>query len=144
MKSLNKTHKTKYAFIITAIIVILSSSALTFGGAKDSTVKANVIKSMVIGINSSNTGLAQSSIYLAGHNKFEGTVDPLINVLNDSSRETAIRVLAAYSLIMINNEKGIEAIKTASINEKNYIVQGTCKFICNNYLNIKAEAFLSK
>jgi hypothetical protein len=144
MKSLSNTYKPNYIFIVAAILAVLSLSSLTFSGTKESTVKANVIKSMVMGINSTNTGLAQSSIYLAGNNKFEETVDPLINVLNDSSRETAIRVLAAYSLTMINNEKGIEAIKTASINNENYIVQGTCKFIYNNYLNINAEAFLSK
>ena len=84
-------------------------------------------------MNSSNRGVAQHAIYMAGYYKFLWTVDPLINILNDSSKEDDTRILAAYSLFMIGDEKGLLAIRIASISSSNYMVQGTCNFIFNDY-----------
>lgn len=141
MKSIDKLFDVKYASILAAFLIVFGSSALIYGGTEDSTLKANAIKSMINGINSSNTGLAQSSIYLAGYHKYAWAVEPLIKVLNDSSKETFIRILAAHSLEMIGDEKGIQAVKTASLSEKNYIVKGTCEVIYNNYSERGAKTY---
>jgi hypothetical protein len=130
----------KFHLLIAALVIAISVSNLTFGGSKDSTQKANTFKTVVAGINSQNFGLSQSSIYLSGFYKFPWAVDPLIDVLNNSVKDTFTRVLAAYSLYMIGDEKGMHAIKTVSTDDSNYILNETCKFIYDKYLNIKSES----
>jgi hypothetical protein len=127
--------KVNLTIIMAAFLITLSISTTGHCGTKDSTIQANSMKSLINGINSQNFGLAQSSIYLAGYYGYVWAVDPLINILNDSSKETNLRVLAAYSLYMIDNETGIQAVKNASINDMNYILKGTCEFIYNKYIN---------
>jgi hypothetical protein len=120
---------------IAVFLTVISISSMSFGGTKDSTNKANTTKTIIMGINSPIPGVAQGSIYLVGYYGFTWAVDPLINVLNDSSKETFIRIMAAYSLYMVGEEKGIEAIKTTSAYDKDYMLQTTCELIYKNYLN---------
>jgi hypothetical protein len=139
MQQKGKYSTLKFTSLIAAFLVAISVSTITFGGAKDSTLSARAIKTITAGINSPNQGVAQSSIYLAGYYRFLWAVEPLINVLNDASKETLIRILAAYSLNMIGEEKGMQAIKTVSIYDKNYMLQEICEMIYNNYLSQETE-----
>jgi len=133
MKSSIKFYRVKN-LIITAVIVIAAGiPAAANAGAKDSVTCANTVKSMLIGINSSNAGLAQSSIYLAGCHKYAWAVEPLIKVLTDRKKDTNVRISAAYSLIMIGDERGLDAIKSASLSDENYMLKGLCEFIYNNF-----------
>jgi len=140
MNTLQNFNRTQFNFIFVLFLFVMSFTAITLGGTKDSTVDTNSIKTLIKGINSQNSGLARSSIYLAGYYGFEWAVDPLINILNDSSKETNLRVLAAYSLYMIDNESGIQAVKDVSINDKNYILKGTCEFIYNKHINDDSQS----
>jgi hypothetical protein len=141
MKSIEKFYIVIFTFIIVAFLTASELSTLTYGGTNDGALKANAIKSMINGINSTNTGLAQSSICLAGYHKYTWAVEPLINMLNDSTKETSIRVLAAYSLNMIGDEKGMQAVRMVSFSENNYILKSTCGFIYKNYSERKIEVY---
>lgn len=134
MKSERKLSKVKFTIAIAAFLFAVCVSNTSFGKEKNTDINASDMKSMIKAINSDNSGLAQSSIYLAGYYGFLWAVDPLINVLNDSSKETHIRILAAYSLYMIGGEKSILAIKAASSIETNYMLKGTCELIYDKYL----------
>ena len=135
MKKAGRFYIVKFTFVIAAFIIAISVSNLTFGGTKDSTAKANTIKTITMGINSSIPGIAQSCIYLVGYYAFPWAVDPLINILNDNSKDPLLRILAAYSLNMIADEKGFYAIETVSIHDENHLVQGVCSSIYDNYIN---------
>jgi hypothetical protein len=140
MEQKEKFYSLKLIFILSVFLITLSLSAVSFGGTHDSTIKANSIKTLKNGINSSNRRLAESCIYIAGFYAYTWAVDPLGNVLNDSTKDIALRILAAYSLEMIGDEKGMKTIRAISISDRNFIVQNICKDIYNNYLNLRAEA----
>ena len=139
MKSEGKLSKVKFTIVIAAILFAVCVLNITFGKPKNTDIKASDVKSMINAINSENSGLAQSSIYLAGYYGFKWAVDPLINILNNSSKETRIGIMAAYSLFMIGDEKGMLAIKAASSIETNHILKGTCELICNKYLTCQPQ-----
>jgi hypothetical protein len=63
----------------------------------------------------------------------------LINILSNPKKETNLRISAAYSLFMIGDDKGMQAIMAASVSDGNYMVQGTCDFIYTDYLIRKAD-----
>jgi hypothetical protein len=145
MKQTEKFYHVKFFFLTVILIFTVSASNLTFAGSKDSTAKANMAKTIISGINSPNRGLAQRSIYLAGYYGFSWAVDPLINFLNDPSKDPSLRILAAYSLIMSGDEKGIEAVKASSVFEQNQILQGMCRYIYSDYIHSSDGLFtLSK
>jgi HEAT repeat protein len=123
-----------------ALIFTVLISSVSFGrtSGKGDKKKENQIKSLVMGINSSNSGLAQSSIYLAGYYQLPWAVETLINVLTDDSRESYTRILAAYSLRMIGDKKGLEAIKSVSESDSNSQVLRMCQLIYKNYLDEKS------
>jgi hypothetical protein len=78
---------------------------------------------------------------MAGYNKYLWTVESLINVLNDTTKTTYLRILAAYSLYMICDDRGMLAIKAASASDENYMLQGTCEFIYKDYMARQAKMY---
>jgi len=138
MQITRKLCKAKFDNILYILLLTIILSQASFSQTKgeiEKKFKDKAVKALISDMNSSNRGVAQSAIYLAGFYKYAWTVDPLINILDDTLRETDTRILAAYSLFMIGDEKGLLAIRTASISSGNYMVQGTCDFIFNDYDN---------
>jgi hypothetical protein len=119
------------AFLIT--IVISPASYSQAEGQITNKFKDKAEKALINNMNSSNRGVSQSAIYMAGYYKYSWTVEPLITILDDATKEVNTRILAAYSLFMIGDERGLLAIKIASVYGGNFMVQGTCDFIYNDF-----------
>lgn len=135
MQLTRRSLRAKLAIMIAAFIITIIVSPASYSqveGRIANKFKDKAVKALLNDVNSSNRGVAQSAIYMAGFYKYLWTVDPLINILNDSTKEVNTRILAAYSLFMIGDERGLFAIKIASISCGNYMVQGTCDFIYND------------
>lgn len=87
--------------------------------------KNNFIKNLVFGINSDNTGLKRSCIYLAGKHEVSEVVPELIKQFKESENPE-IRFLAALVLYKIGDRKALSIIKAAAKNENNPKVKNLC------------------
>ncbi len=130
----------KKLYVLTAVILtmVFSFTANSFGERKDNPSNdfdGKIVQNFIMGINSENLGLCKSSIYYAGYYKITGTVEALINVLNDNSRKPCLRILAAVSLYRIGDMRGIRAIRDVVQFDKIKSVKSKCSEIYNSYLN---------
>ncbi len=129
------------AAIVLAIALITASSS--FGRPlyedKENRITERSIENLIVGINSTNAGLARSSVYFAGLYRITKAVDPLIKILKDPSRECFIRTLSAVSLSRIGEGQGLDAIKEVAINCHNDKLKNVCAAIYKNYLENKEE-----
>ena len=119
------------------IISIIAFTAASFGMSEglygDGKLNERQTQSLIMGIKSSNEGLCQSSIYFAGKYKVEQSVDVLIEILNDNSRDVYTRILTALSLERIGDERGILSIKSLAEGEKEVKLKFICDIIYNEY-----------
>ena len=130
--------------IVCAIIFFLTASTISFAQSElnhERPLHKNAFKALTAGINSSNEGVAKSSVYMAGFYRFENMVDPLINILKDENKQDELRVLAAYSLYMICDDKAMNAIRDVSFCCRNEMVKGECGFIFNDYIYKKLARY---
>ena len=114
--------------LVAIILSVKPLSAQKVTGDKYDVAVANLIK----GINSENSGLERSSIYIAGRDRVTGAVDALIERLNNED-DPSTRILIAVSLFEIRDAKGLDAIKELSTNDKNEKVRHISSLIYNEY-----------
>jgi len=142
MGTSGELNKMKLFFVITLLLAVIIESPAVFCQEKDSTANKaleNQMKTIIRGMNSTNSGLARSSIYMVGYYAFPWAADPLIEIMNDTSKDISIRILAAYSLDMLGIDKSREAIRLASVNDNNDMLQKVCGNLYRNYLNKRDE-----
>lgn len=131
------------AFVLT-FAFFFSSNLFGKTGISDTnkTFKENHIKMLLMGINSDNAGLIKSCIHYAGLYKITETVDPLVDILNDKSKDFTTRVSAAMSIYNIGNNAGINAIRVFSESSKEEKIREVCSAIYQDYLD-NQEKYLS-
>ncbi len=127
-----------------AIILLISSNSFgnTRIGENEKLMSKNNIKSYVMGLKSSNAGLVKSCIHYAGLYKITETIEPLVDILNDSSKDFTTRVSAAMSIYNIGNDKGMASIKNFSESSKEEKIKEVCSAIYQDYLDTQKN-FLS-
>lgn len=128
--------------ILTVFLVLM---ALTFGSfaannpaaAKKKIIhRDDVIKSLLMGVNSDNQGLKLSAGYYLGELKSDEAVLSLMNILKNSENDEE-RIMAALSLSKIGDSRGIYAIKKAIKFDESERVRKLCSLFYNNYYSKK-------
>jgi hypothetical protein len=135
-----------YKAVIFLAVVLMAAPFASAAGDSDSAknkIDANVLSNFINGINSENFGLCKCSIYLAGRYSLEGTVEPLINILNNNSKDCHTRVLAACALYKIGNTNGINAIRDAAQFECKGDLKEVCSLLYDEYLKTEMYAMIS-
>lgn len=106
----------KKIFMLSISILLLVSSLIS--AAEPSKIitqkfSDNTIKSLLVGLESTNLGLKTSSAYMIGELKIANAVIPLMRMLRNNESEEA-RIVAALALYKLGTPTSIFAIKQAS------------------------------
>lgn len=121
--------------IVTIIAIGFSNSSFANNSpVKNSSLNREVIiKNLMAGIKSDNYGLKTSSAFLLGEFKADEAVIELLSMLHKETSEDA-RIIAALSLLKINDSRGIYAIKQAIRFDKSDRVKRLCEKFYYHYL----------
>jgi len=117
--------------IVVLAAIVLSVKPLSAQKDVDSKNTA-AVANLVNGINSENKGLQRSSIYLAGRDRVTGSVDALIEKLNNEE-DPSTRLLIAVSLYEIRDPRGLDAIKELSVKDKSEKVRSISSLMYSEY-----------
>ena len=75
-------------------------------------IRDNTIETLIIGLNSDNIGLKNSSAYMVGELQLSEAVIPLLKILHNETNEE-LRISAALALYKIGTPIAINAVKQA-------------------------------
>jgi len=130
----------KAKLVIAVLLAVLMSNILFAQNLSQNTTKAansgfteRAIKSLMLGIESDNTGLKKSSIYLSGMYELDGVVETLISQLRKET-DPDTRILIALALYKIGNKEGLDAIEELVKNDDNLKVKRISSAILNQFI----------
>ncbi len=130
----------KNVLLVIALVFVAAFSDSSLGSnspVKKSAINRDVIiKNLMVGIKSANYGLRTSSALLLGEFKADEAVIELLSMLHKEDTEDA-RIVAALSLLKINDSRGIFAIKQAIRFDKSNRVKRMCEKFYQHYLESK-------
>lgn len=144
--TLLKKAETSY-FLLAAILLILLVSD-SFGQNQkvaDLTKTKNTLENLIMGIQSSNDGVRESSIYFAGKYRLVDTEQALVDQLKRES-SSDIKVLIGLALFRMGSERGMLELKKLANNDSDVRVKRMGYAIYNEYLvkNSNRTAELNK
>jgi hypothetical protein len=128
--------------LLVSALLILVITVTSFGAVKPYPVKKDamnrdlVITNLMNGIKSGNQGLRLSSSYFLGELKSDEAVIPLMRILKSDENEEA-RIMAALSLVKIEDARGIFTIKQAISFDSSERVKKMCSIFYQYYLSKK-------
>jgi HEAT repeat protein len=97
---------------------------------------------LLIGLQSDNMGLSESSAYMLGELKSDKAVIPLMNILRSGENESS-RVVAALALCRIGDARGVYAVKRAAKFDGNEFVQQKCAWFYDQYVRPGSFDFIA-
>jgi HEAT repeat protein len=92
------------------------------------------LENLKSGINSENSGVRKSSIYLARKYRVAEVVTCLVERLGKED-EPSVRLLIAYSLYEIKDSEGMKAVKELSMNDSDEKVMRISNNIYQEFIN---------
>lgn len=111
-----------------SLIILLSFNGFSYspklsaaGEAKKTVIEKNLIK----GLESGNDGVMLEAVYYLGEYKCEGSIIPLLKILNDNKNDR-MRIMAALALTKIGTGKSLYAIKQNCYLDGNESVRNFC------------------
>ncbi|MDQ7818238.1 MAG: hypothetical protein RDU14_14520 [Melioribacteraceae bacterium] len=110
MKTLKVLSIVLFSFLLLSSTSIASQELDPVVKAKYKTIEANLL----VGLKSDNDGLRISCAYYLGEMKSEKAVVDLLKILRDDDCYAA-RIIAALSLIKIDNEQSVYMVKRTSL-----------------------------
>lgn len=124
------------------VIVVVFSSALIGSTVlyanspvkKKTSNREIIIENLMNGIRSDNFGLRTSSAFLLGEFKSDEAVIELLSMLHNEESDDA-RIMAALSLLKIEDPRGIYAIKQAIKFDESERVQKMCEKFYYHFLD---------
>lgn len=125
----------KLYFLLVAVLFVLLITD-TFGQNQkisDITKTKNAYENLLMGINSQNEGVRESSIYFAGKYRLIDTEQALIDQLK-VEKNSDIKVLIGLALFRMESEKGMTEIQKLASEDKNLRVRKMSYAIYNEYL----------
>lgn len=103
------------------IVTTVLAAVLIYSSANAQSTQKEICKkfqyNLVTAIQSENTGLRKSGIYLAGKYEIDELTGTLIDALN-KEKDPSVKILIGLALYRIDNEEGFEAIKNIAAVEK--------------------------
>ena len=121
-----------YSTVILLLAVALFTAGNSFGMSKDGDeIKPNEkeAKILIAGISSPNLGISRACIYYSGKYKVAQSVNTLVDILEDSSRDNYTRTLAAFALSRIGDPEGLQAIKEVTVDDKDSKLKIVCEML---------------
>ena len=136
-----KTSKIKSALVntclaVTALIMLAGSIQAQSNNQLDGVKRERAVKSIIFNFTNESAGIREASIKYAGEYKLTETEDALIGLLKKND-EPSTKILIANSLLMIGDEKGIDAIRTAASNENDQSVKEVFARVVNEFEKTK-------
>jgi hypothetical protein len=128
--------------LLLSVFLVLVITVTSFGSIKPNPVKKDamnrdvVITNLMNGIQSENQGLRISSSYFLGELKSGEAVIPLMRILKSDDNEES-RIMAALSLLKIEDSRGLYAIKQAVNFDSSERVKKMCAIFYQDYLSKK-------
>jgi hypothetical protein len=123
---------------VLAAVLLLFLASPSFAGEKPDLGSpekyARAEQSLLIGLQSDNLGLRESSAFMLGELQSEKAVIPLMAMLRGDEHESS-RVVAALALCRIGDAKGVFAVKRATRFDESNTVQARCAWFYNQYVN---------
>lgn len=132
------TATTKAVLIIAALLAFTASTFAQTYNSYNYTFTEKHIKNLLSGMQSDNEGLKKSCIYYAGEYKLTEAVDVLIEELKTED-DPNIRMLISFSLFMIGEERGINAVYASALTETNLKARGLLFTIVKEYQREQSE-----
>jgi hypothetical protein len=139
--------KTLSAYLVMlSISFILSETAIGGSDLKkvSKEIPKSAIESLIMGLNSDNTGLIIGSAMLAGDYKITETVEHLAIILN-SDLSYDIKMAAIYALYQIQTKESLVALKNACVKNNCPFLKQSAEVFLHHYLilhpneNVKLE-----
>jgi len=115
-----------------------ASAKLDPGSEKYEMAETNLL----IGLQSDNQGLRESSAFMLGELKSAKAVIPLMNILRSEEHESS-RVVAALALCRIGDARGVYAVKQATKFDDSQFVQQKCAWFYDQYVQPGSFDFMA-
>jgi hypothetical protein len=126
-------HYLKNTVNLTIVLLLLGILTVNAQNSNRISLTEIQIQNLSAGIQSGNEGLKKSSIYFAGKYKISEVTHILAKQLDDE-KNPDIRVLIVLSLYQINDPAGFEAVKKASIKDKDSKVRRMSTAVYKAYM----------
>ena len=135
MKTILLHSSEKLYFALVAILFILFVTNAFGQNQKISEISKHkyALQNLVMGIQSENNGVRESSIYFAGQYRFIDTEDALIKQLK-VEKDSDIKVLIGLALFRMNSEKGMSELQRLASIDENPRVRRMNNAIYSEYL----------
>jgi HEAT repeat protein len=119
---------------LTLTLVLAITLSLTTVNAQNSglILKKNEIQNLISGIQSDNTGLRKSAIFMAGKYEVMQTEEALITLLK-IEEDASVKILIALALYKIGSDKGMEAVENLAENDRDKEVRRMSTAILNQW-----------
>lgn len=128
------------ALVILATLLLITSAAVTSYAAGND--KSPAVVNLLIGVNSDNQGLKESSANMLGELGSSYGVIPLMRMLHESDQENA-RIVAALALCKIGDARGIYAVKRAASFDPSDRVKRSCAWFYEQYVQPGSFRFVT-
>lgn len=135
---LHKAEKVYFILVAVLFFLLVSNSFGQNQKITDLSKHKYALQNLIMGIQSENDGVRESSIYLAGQYRFIDTEDALIKQLK-VERRSDIKVLIGLALFRMNSEKGMNELQQAALRDKDQHVKSMSQAIYNEYLVINSH-----
>ena len=135
---LHKAEKVYFILVVVLFFLLVSNSFGQNQKIADLSKHKYALQNLIMGIQSENDGVRESSIYLAGQYRFIDTEDALIKQLK-VERRSDIKVLIGLALFRMNSEKGMNELQQAALRDKDQHVKSMSQAIYNEYLVINSH-----
>ena len=100
-------------FLSTVIFLLFAFTSVN-ANDKESAKQIQIEENLLVGVQSENDGLKISSAYYLGEMKSEKAVYHLMKILRDD-KNVGARLMAALSLVKIENEQGLYMVKRTAL-----------------------------
>ena len=129
-------HSTEKLYFILVGILFVFLVSESFGQKKqvsDLTNSKYALQNIIMGIQSENEGVRESSIYFAGQYRFIDTEEALIEQLK-VEKESDIKVLIGLALFRMNSERGMNELLSLASKDENPRVRRMSQAIYDEYI----------
>jgi hypothetical protein len=136
------------AFALTVAVAVFAVGGATMSHASDKDDSIVDMKfdmaevNLLIGLESDNMGLSESSAYMLGELKSGKAVIPLMNILRSGEHKSS-RVVAALALCRIGDARGVYAVKQAAKFDDSEFVQQKCAWFYDQYVQPGSFDFIA-
>lgn len=128
-------------FILVVFLFAFSVSSLAQAPAelqKTGFNREQIEENYLVGLNSDVAGLQVSAAYFLGEMKSERAVIPLMKMFRDENNAPGQRLMAAWSLYKIGDERGLYLIKCEAENPECDYLRCLCEYFYKDH-NLKAN-----